>query len=64
MAVCVAWLVHEILCDAVLYAGLLLYSSQVGKLIQRAAGDTNLKRVTLELGGKNPNIVFADSDCE
>ncbi|KAG7246256.1 hypothetical protein CRUP_010472, partial [Coryphaenoides rupestris] len=28
----------------------------VGKLIQRAAGDTNLKRVTLELGGKNPII--------
>ncbi|XP_012685831.2 retinal dehydrogenase 1 isoform X2 [Clupea harengus] len=39
-------------------------STQVGKLIQRAAGDTNLKRVTLELGGKNPNIVFADSDLE
>ncbi|XP_041956916.1 retinal dehydrogenase 1-like isoform X1 [Alosa sapidissima] len=39
-------------------------STQVGKLIQRAAGDTNLKRVTLELGGKNPNVVFADSDLE
>lgn len=37
---------------------------QVGKLIQRAAGDSNLKRVTLELGGKNPNIVFADCDCK
>lgn len=37
---------------------------QVGKLIQKAAGDSNLKRVTLELGGKNPNIVFADCDCE
>lgn len=37
---------------------------QVGKLIQKAAGDSNLKRVTLELGGKNPNIVFADCDCK
>uniref|UniRef100_A0A4W6FYS1 aldehyde dehydrogenase (NAD(+)) n=1 Tax=Lates calcarifer TaxID=8187 RepID=A0A4W6FYS1_LATCA len=36
----------------------------VGKLIQKAAGDSNLKRVTLELGGKNPNIVFADCDLE
>lgn len=37
---------------------------QVGKLIKKAAGESNLKRVTLELGGKNPNIVFADSDCK
>ncbi|XP_026043042.1 aldehyde dehydrogenase 1A1 isoform X2 [Maylandia zebra] len=36
----------------------------VGKLIQKAAGESNLKRVTLELGGKNPNIVFADCDLE
>uniref|UniRef100_A0A6Q2XMZ7 Aldehyde dehydrogenase 1 family member A1 n=1 Tax=Esox lucius TaxID=8010 RepID=A0A6Q2XMZ7_ESOLU len=36
----------------------------VGKLIQQAAGESNLKRVTLELGGKNPNIVFADCDLE
>uniref|UniRef100_A0A6Q2XK20 Aldehyde dehydrogenase 1 family member A1 n=1 Tax=Esox lucius TaxID=8010 RepID=A0A6Q2XK20_ESOLU len=37
---------------------------EVGKLIQQAAGESNLKRVTLELGGKNPNIVFADCDLE
>ncbi|XP_008279046.1 retinal dehydrogenase 1-like isoform X2 [Stegastes partitus] len=37
---------------------------EVGKLIQKAAGESNLKRVTLELGGKNPNIVFADCDLE
>uniref|UniRef100_A0A8C5I404 aldehyde dehydrogenase (NAD(+)) n=1 Tax=Gouania willdenowi TaxID=441366 RepID=A0A8C5I404_GOUWI len=36
----------------------------IGKLIQKAAGESNLKRVTLELGGKNPNIVFADCDLE
>lgn len=37
---------------------------QVGKLIQEAAGKSNLKRVTLELGGKSPNIIFADADCK
>jgi aldehyde dehydrogenase (NAD+) len=30
----------------------------------QAAGRSNLKRVTLELGGKSPNIVFADSDLD
>jgi phenylacetaldehyde dehydrogenase len=34
-----------------------------GKEIMRAAVD-DLKRVTLELGGKNPNIVFADADLD
>uniref|UniRef100_A0A674EYM4 aldehyde dehydrogenase (NAD(+)) n=1 Tax=Salmo trutta TaxID=8032 RepID=A0A674EYM4_SALTR len=38
--------------------------SLVGKLIQEAAGKSNLKRVTLELGGKNPNIIFADADLD
>jgi acyl-CoA reductase-like NAD-dependent aldehyde dehydrogenase len=36
-------------------------SREVGKLIMRSGADT-LKRVTLELGGKSPNIVFADAD--
>ncbi|HEY3484168.1 MAG TPA: aldehyde dehydrogenase family protein [Ilumatobacteraceae bacterium] len=36
-------------------------SKDVGKLIQRTCAD-QLKRVTLELGGKSPNIVFADAD--
>jgi phenylacetaldehyde dehydrogenase len=36
-------------------------SSEIGKLIARQATDT-LKRVSLELGGKSPNIVFADAD--
>jgi acyl-CoA reductase-like NAD-dependent aldehyde dehydrogenase len=37
-------------------------STEVGKLIAKAAADSNLKRVSLELGGKSPNIVFADAD--
>uniref|UniRef100_A0A8C1WFR8 Aldehyde dehydrogenase 1 family, member A3 n=1 Tax=Cyprinus carpio TaxID=7962 RepID=A0A8C1WFR8_CYPCA len=36
----------------------------VGQLIKAAAAKSNLKRVTLELGGKNPCIVFADSDLQ
>jgi phenylacetaldehyde dehydrogenase len=38
-------------------------STEVGKLIVRAAAG-NLKKVSLELGGKSPNIVFADADLE
>jgi acyl-CoA reductase-like NAD-dependent aldehyde dehydrogenase len=37
-------------------------STEVGKLVARAAAESNLKRVSLELGGKSPNIVFADAD--
>ena len=35
-------------------------STAVGRQIVRAAAESNLKRVALELGGKSPNIVFAD----
>ena len=38
-------------------------SAAVGKLIVKSAADT-LKRVTLELGGKSPNIFFTDADWE
>jgi len=38
-------------------------SVEVGKMIMRNAAGT-LKKVTLELGGKSPNIVFADSNLE
>jgi betaine-aldehyde dehydrogenase len=38
-------------------------SAAVGKLIVKMAADT-VKRVTLELGGKSPNIFFADADFE
>ena len=46
--------------DKVAFTG----STEVGHLIMKAAAETNLKRVTLELGGKSPNIVFADADLE
>ena len=35
-----------------------------GQLIMEAAARSNLKRVSLELGGKSPNIVFADADID
>jgi len=38
-------------------------SAAVGKIIVKSAADT-LKRVTLELGGKSPNIFFPDADWE
>jgi betaine-aldehyde dehydrogenase len=38
-------------------------SMEVGKVIMRSAADT-LKKVSLELGGKSPNIFFADADFE
>jgi aldehyde dehydrogenase (NAD+) len=38
-------------------------STEVGRVIQAEAAGT-LKRVSLELGGKAPNIVFADADME
>ena len=37
-------------------------STEVGKLIVAAAGASNLKKLTLELGGKSPNIVFEDAE--
>ena len=39
-------------------------STLVGKTIMKAAADSNLKKVTLELGGKSPNIVFDDADVD
>lgn len=46
--------------DKVAFTG----STEVGRLIMQAAGRSNLKRVTLELGGKSPNIIFADADLD
>ena len=45
--------------DKVAFTG----STEVGKLIVQAAAG-NLKKVTLELGGKSPNVVYADADLE
>ncbi|MEK3884321.1 aldehyde dehydrogenase family protein [Paenibacillus sp. PL2-23] len=36
-------------------------STQVGKKLVHDSADSNLKAVTLELGGKSPNIIFADA---
>ncbi|MFN4243336.1 MAG: aldehyde dehydrogenase family protein [Tepidisphaerales bacterium] len=46
--------------DKVAFTG----STETGKLVMQAAARSNLKRVTLELGGKSPNIVFADADLD
>jgi aldehyde dehydrogenase (NAD+) len=43
--------------DAIAFTG----STEVGKIVARTAAET-LKKVSLELGGKSPNIVFADAD--
>jgi aldehyde dehydrogenase (NAD+) len=46
--------------DKVAFTG----STEVGRLVMEAAARSNLKRVTLELGGKSPNIIFADTDLD
>jgi len=48
---------HEV--DMVSFTG----STAVGREIMKAAAG-NLKKISLELGGKSPNIVFADADLE
>ena len=45
--------------DMVTFTG----STQVGQSIMRAAAG-NVKKVGLELGGKSPNVIFADADLE
>ncbi|OQD62784.1 hypothetical protein PENPOL_c011G02240 [Penicillium polonicum] len=46
--------------DKVAFTG----STLVGRMILQAAAKSNLKKVTLELGGKSPNIVFEDADID
>ncbi|XP_074868368.1 aldehyde dehydrogenase, mitochondrial [Carettochelys insculpta] len=46
--------------DKVAFTG----STEVGHLIQKAAAESNLKKVTLELGGKSPNIIMSDADMD
>jgi aldehyde dehydrogenase (NAD+) len=52
-------LVRDPRVDKIAFTG----STEVGKQIMREAAGT-LKRLSLELGGKSPNIVFADADME
>jgi phenylacetaldehyde dehydrogenase len=54
-----ASLVRHPLVDKIAFTG----QTGTGKAILRSAAD-DLKRVTLELGGKSPNIVFADADLD
>lgn len=44
--------------DKVAFTG----STEVGRKVLEACAQSNLKRVSLELGGKSPNVIFADSD--
>lgn len=46
--------------DGVTFTG----STEVGKLLMQYSGQSNLKRTFLELGGKSPNIVFADANLD
>ncbi len=46
--------------DKVAFTG----STEVGKIIMQAAAGSNIKRVSLELGGKSPNVIFADADAD
>jgi aldehyde dehydrogenase (NAD+) len=39
-------------------------STVVGRKIMEASAKSNLKKVSLELGGKSPNIIFADADLD
>lgn len=54
-----AALVEHPAVDKIAFTG----SPEVGRSIMRAAAGT-LKRISLELGGKSPNIIFADADLE
>ena len=56
---CGAPLAAHMLVDKVAFTG----STEVGKLIAKAATG-NLKKVTLELGGKSPAIIFPDADMD
>ncbi|XP_048252474.1 aldehyde dehydrogenase, mitochondrial-like [Haliotis rufescens] len=46
--------------DKVAFTG----STEIGRVVMTLAAQSNLKRVSLELGGKSPNVVFADADLD
>ncbi|XP_051168044.1 aldehyde dehydrogenase, mitochondrial [Leptopilina boulardi] len=55
-----AHLVQHMNVDKVAFTG----STEVGKLVKQGAAMSNLKRTTLELGGKSPNIILEDADFD
>lgn len=55
-----AALVSHMDVDKVAFTG----STEVGRLVKQGAAMSNLKRTTLELGGKSPNIIFKDTDID
>ncbi|OJJ68150.1 hypothetical protein ASPBRDRAFT_77877 [Aspergillus brasiliensis CBS 101740] len=51
---------HHMDVDKVAFTG----STATGRAILKASASSNLKKVTLELGGKSPNIIFPDADLD
>lgn len=51
---------HHLKIEKIAFTG----STLVGRKILEASSKSNLKDVTLELGGKSPNIIFNDADIE
>ena len=39
-------------------------STEVGRIVMQAAATSNLKQVSIELGGKSPLIIFDDADLD
>lgn len=46
--------------DALVFTG----STEIGKRFMRYAGESNMKQVWLETGGKSPNMIFPDADLD
>ena len=39
-------------------------STEIGKVIMKSCAESNLKKASLELGGKSPLVIFADCDMD
>ncbi|HLY60117.1 MAG TPA: aldehyde dehydrogenase family protein [Terriglobia bacterium] len=53
-------LAHHMDVDKIAFTG----STRTGRALLKASGESNLKRLSLELGGKSPNIIFPDADLD